>query len=68
MNCNCGAKGFKPSRMEGRCEFCDGTAGGNPPTDQEVKEWNDQKFGQPHFGHSDEAAEPQPHGYVDQDR
>lgn len=29
----CGSSGFSPSVLgEGRCTFCDGTEGGNPPT------------------------------------
>lgn len=35
----CGSTGFLPSRLGiGVCEFCDGTEGGNPPTDAEVLE------------------------------
>lgn len=37
----CAAIGFNASRMHDRCEFCDGTAGGVPPDDAEVKAWND---------------------------
>lgn len=36
----CGATGSPASRMVGRCEFCDGTHGGQPPNDQEVSDWN----------------------------
>jgi hypothetical protein len=33
----CGSSGFAPSILgSGRCEFCDGTAGGNPPTAQDA--------------------------------
>ncbi len=31
----CGAEGFEPSIIPGRCTYCDGTFGGNPPTDDE---------------------------------
>lgn len=32
MKCQtCGSFGFKLSFIEGKCEFCDGTASGNPP-------------------------------------
>ncbi len=35
----CGSSGFPLSRLgPERCEFCDGTEGGNPPTDVEVLE------------------------------
>ena len=51
MNCyNCGSKGFAPSRMNAMCEFCDGTYGGNPPTDEEVEAHNNkQAYGLPLF-------------------
>jgi dCMP deaminase len=33
MKCaTCGSEGFEPSILRGRCTFCDGTEGGNPPT------------------------------------
>lgn len=35
----CKSRGFAKSRLgPHRCEFCDGTFGGNPPTDEEVTE------------------------------
>jgi hypothetical protein len=35
----CHSRGFAVSRLgPQRCEFCDGTFGGNPPTGEEVKE------------------------------
>lgn len=38
MKCRtCGAKGFAPSKaFPDACEFCDGTFGGNPPTEQDI--------------------------------
>jgi hypothetical protein len=35
---NCQSKGFERSLLwDNRCEFCDGTFGGNPPTPEEIK-------------------------------
>lgn len=35
----CKSEGFKTSALgPDRCEFCDGTFGGNPPTEQEIAE------------------------------
>lgn len=36
VKCACGSTGFAPSKIAGMCEFCDGTAGGNPPTEMEI--------------------------------
>lgn len=39
MTCRtCGSEGFGPSRLgPHRCEFCDGSFGGNPPSDEDVR-------------------------------
>lgn len=36
----CGSFGFDESPMTGRCSFCDGTEGGNPPTVEDIDAWN----------------------------
>lgn len=34
---NCSASGFAPSELEGQCEFCDGSFGGNPPNPEQER-------------------------------
>lgn len=37
----CGSRGFDDSILPDRCTFCDGTEGGNPPTQDDVRRyWN----------------------------
>lgn len=36
---SCNSTGFEDSKLgPHRCEFCDGTFGGNPPTNKEIEE------------------------------
>ena len=38
----CNSKGFPVSKFyPDRCSFCDGTEGGNPPTESDLKEFQD---------------------------